>query len=115
MKLKKLKKTDSIYFRGKSHFEVDGTQNYLAFQSMYRYFKRVSDVCTGSYIYFWKSKRFTVENITAPTTSDYWIHQQLSYLGNKVRLEFKGSCVKQDKIAYNHGKNSKHSFCLWDK
>ena len=112
MKLKKLKKTDPIHFRGKSHFEVDGTQNYLAFHSMYRYFKRVGDVCTGSYIYFWKSKRFTVENITAPTTSDYWIHQQLSYLGNKVRLEFKGSCVKQDKIAYNHGKNSKHSFCL---
>ena len=27
--LKKLKTSDSSYFRGKSHFEEDGTQNYL--------------------------------------------------------------------------------------
>ena len=30
---------DSIYFRGKSHFEEDDTQNYLVFEPMYRYFK----------------------------------------------------------------------------
>ena len=41
---KKLQTFDSIYFRDKSHFEKDGTQNYLVFQSMYRYFERVSDV-----------------------------------------------------------------------
>ena len=29
---KKLKTFDSNYFRGKSHFEEDGTQNYLVFQ-----------------------------------------------------------------------------------
>ena len=28
---KKLKTFDSIYFRGKSHFEENGTQNYLVF------------------------------------------------------------------------------------
>ena len=27
---------DSSYFQGKNHFEDDGTQNYLMFQSMYR-------------------------------------------------------------------------------
>ena len=37
--LKKLKTFDSRYFIGKSHFEEDGTQNYLVFQPMYRYFK----------------------------------------------------------------------------
>ena len=36
--LKKLKTFDSIYFRGKSHFEEDGMQNYLIFQPMQRYF-----------------------------------------------------------------------------
>ena len=30
-KLKKLETFDSVYFRGKSHFEDDGTQNYLVF------------------------------------------------------------------------------------
>ena len=32
--LKKLKTFDSSYFIGKSHFEEDGTQNYLVFQPM---------------------------------------------------------------------------------
>ena len=40
--LKKLETFDSIYFCGKSHFEDDGTQNYLVFQTAYRYFKTVS-------------------------------------------------------------------------
>ena len=29
--MKKLKTFDSIYYRGKSHFEEDGTQSYLLF------------------------------------------------------------------------------------
>ena len=46
--LKKLKTFDSSYFIGKSHFEEDGTQNYLVFQPMYRYFKIIADVGIGS-------------------------------------------------------------------
>ena len=49
--LKKLQTFDSIYFRGKSDFEEDGTQNYLVFQSMYRYFKRVVN---SEYVLQWK-------------------------------------------------------------
>ena len=33
-KIAKLKAFDSSYFRGKSHFEDDGTQHYLVFQPM---------------------------------------------------------------------------------
>ena len=33
-KITKLKAFDSSYFRGKSHFEDDGTQHYLVFQPM---------------------------------------------------------------------------------
>ena len=94
---------DSICFRGKFILFYD-TQNYLVFQPMYWYFKRVSGVGSGNYIYFWKSKGLSDENITAPTTSDYKINPQLSYFGTKTRLEFKGSCLKQDKITYDHGK-----------
>ena len=39
--LKKLETFDSIYFRGKSYFEEDGTQNDSVFQAMFRYCKRV--------------------------------------------------------------------------
>ena len=35
---KKLETFDSIYFRGKSHFGEDGTQDYLVFQPIQRYF-----------------------------------------------------------------------------
>ena len=34
--LKKIKTFDSSYFKGKSHFEEDDTQNYLVFQPMER-------------------------------------------------------------------------------
>ena len=40
--LNKLKTFDSGYFIGKSHFGEDGTQNYLVFQPMYRYFKMIT-------------------------------------------------------------------------
>ena len=36
--LDKLKTFDFGYFIGKSHFEEDGTQNYLVFQPMCKYF-----------------------------------------------------------------------------
>ena len=54
--LKKIKTFDSSYFIGKSHFEENGTQNYLVFQPTYKYFKMIAGVGNGSYIYCWKSK-----------------------------------------------------------
>ena len=71
---------------------------------MYRYFKRVSVIGKTNYIYFWKSKRLSDENIIAPTISDYKINPELSYFGTKTRVEFNASCWKQDKITYNHKK-----------
>ena len=37
--LNKLKTFDSSYFVGKSHFDEDGTQDYLVFQPLNKYFK----------------------------------------------------------------------------
>ena len=76
----------------KSHFEKDGTQNYLVFQPLYRYLRRIAGVRSGNYNYFCKSKGLSDENITAPTTSDYSFNPQLSYLGNKARVEFIVMC-----------------------
>ena len=50
--LKKLKAFDLSYFIGKSHFEEDGTQNYLVFQPINRYFKLIANTL---YISSWKS------------------------------------------------------------
>ena len=67
---------------------------------MYRYFKRVVGVGAGNYIYFWKSKGLSDENIT----SDYSLNPQVSYLGTKTRVKFDRSCLKQDKVTFNHKK-----------
>ena len=67
-KLKKLKTFDSGYLRGKSHFEDDGTQYWLVFQSIYTYFKTASD--NPSIILSWKSKGLSDESIKTPTTSN---------------------------------------------
>ena len=99
--MKKLKTFDSIYYRGKSLFEEDGTQNYLAFQPLNKYFKVIANT---KYISSWKSKRLSDENITAPTTRDYKLNLQLSCFSTKTRVDFRGGCLKQDKITFNHGK-----------
>ena len=39
----KLKTFDSSYFIGKSHFDEDGTQNYLVFQPLNKYFKLMTN------------------------------------------------------------------------
>ena len=102
--LKKLKTFDSIYFRGKSHFEEDGTQNYLVFQPIQRYFKRISSVGNGNHIYYWKSKELSDERIQSIKTSDYKITPYLSYYDtNKIRVKFDGGCLKQDPGSLFHG------------
>ena len=60
--LKKLKTFDSNYFIGKSHFEEDGTQDYLVFQPINRFFK-VNMINNDAYLLSWKSKGLSVESI----------------------------------------------------
>ena len=102
--LKKLKTFDSSYFRGKSHFGEDGAQNYLVFQPMYRYFKIIAGVGNGSYIYYWKSKGLPQEIINSIKTPNHSITPNLDYYGTKTRVEFNGSCLKKDKVTFDHGK-----------
>ena len=98
--LKKLKTFDLSYFTGKNHFEEEGTQSYLVFQPLNKYLKIIANTKTSP----WQSKGLSAETIKPPATSDYKLNPQLSYFGTKTRVEFKGSCLKQDKITFNHGK-----------
>ena len=101
--LKKLKTFDSSYFRGKSHFEDDVTQNWLVFQPMQRYFKLASD--NSSIILSWKSKGLSDERIKFPSKI---INPSQNYFGTKASAWFNGDCLKQEKITFNHGKISKY-------
>ena len=99
--LNKLKTFDSSYFIGKSHFEEDGTQNYLVFQPLNKYFKVIANT---DYVSSWKSKGLSAKTIKPPTTSDNSLTPAVSYYGTKTRVKFTGSCLKQPKISYTHGK-----------
>ena len=46
--LKELITFDLVYFIGKSHFEEDGTQNYLIFQPLCKYFKVITNTDYGN-------------------------------------------------------------------
>ena len=98
--LNKLKTFDSSYFIGKSHFGEDGTQNYLAFQPMNKYLK----FNNSDYILSWPSKGLSNESIKPPSAPNNFISPSLNYLGTKIRIQFSGSCLKQEKITYTHGK-----------
>ena len=64
-KILKLQQLDLSSFHDKSHFEDDGTQNYLAFQPTY--FKTVA---RSNKITIWKSKGLSGESFKPPLTSD---------------------------------------------
>ena len=100
MNFKKLETFDSIYFCSKSYFEDDGTQNYLVFQIVSRYFKTIS--ANDSNILSWKSKGLSDESIKPPSTANKMLNPSLNYVGTKVRVKFRGDCLKQEKISFDH-------------
>ena len=98
--LNKLKTFDSNYFIGKTYFE-DGSQNYLIFQPIVRYFK-VNRITNTDYILSWKSKWLSPESIKPPITSDNSLTPELNYYGTKTRVKFNGSYLEQSKMSYTH-------------
>ena len=78
-----------------------GSQAYLIFQPVHRYFKTVINT---NYISLWKSKGLSSESIKPPTTSDNSLTPELSYYDYNIRVKFTGSCLKQPKITYTHKK-----------
>ena len=87
--MKKLKTFDSNYFIGKSHFDEDGTQNYLVFQPLNKYFKLITNTLS---ILSWHSKGLSTETIDPSTTS---LSPLINDVGNKIRLKFNGSCSRR--------------------
>ena len=56
------------------------------------------------YVLSWKSKGLSNESIKPPTTSDNSLTPILNYYGTKTKVSFDMSCLKQDKVTFNHGK-----------
>ena len=85
------------YFIGKNVFEEDGTQSYLVFQPLKKYFQLISNTLS---ILLWQSKGLSTETIYPLTTS---FSPLINYVGNKIRVKFGGSFLRQsNKLTYTH-------------
>ena len=91
------------YFRGKNHFEEDGTQNWFLFQRISRYFT-TAYANNNNYILSWESKGLPDQSFKEPTTDNKMLNPSLDYVGSKMRVKFRWDCLKQENITFNHGK-----------
>ena len=97
--LKKLKTFGLGYFTGKSHFDEDGAQNYLVFQSMLEYF-----TLNIKWITKWKLKGLSNKSLEVVSTSDNTWTPSVNHYGDKTRLRFTGSVLQQKVVTCNHKK-----------
>ena len=98
--INRLKKISKEYIAVKYLSEEDGIQNYSVFQLMSKYLKVANN---KNYVLEWKSKGISGESVKTPTTVNNIFKPLLEY-DNKLKLKFNGSCLKQDKVTYDHGK-----------
>ena len=69
---------------------------------MRRYFTLITNT---HYVSLWKSKGLSDESIKPPTTSDNSLAPAINKYGNKIRVKFARSCLKQsNKLSYTYGK-----------
>ena len=61
-------------------------------------------ITNTDYVSSWKSEGLFAETIKPPTTSNNSLAPIVSFYGTKTRVKFTGSCLKQSKISYKHGK-----------
>ena len=64
----------------------------------------IASVGNSSYIYYWKSNGLSDERLNSTKTPHHDITPNWDYCGTKTRVEFNGSCLKQDKVTFNHVK-----------
>ena len=88
-----------IYFPGKSNFEDDVVQNYLMFQPVQEYFKKIDN---SKCISAQNSKVVSHESIKPHTICNDSSSPALNYISAKIRIKFDGSYLKQDKLTYTH-------------
>ena len=97
-----MQKFDSSYFRGKNYFHGNGTQKYLVFQPMYKYFKTFIEN-NFTFISSWESNGLSNEKIHSTKTPNYDQSSRIVYDNARIQLNFSGDLLKQDKITYSHG------------
>ena len=100
-----LNDNDLNYYRGKQYFdEGSGKQNYLVFLPINKHFKLNLVVNAADYVLSWQSKGLSNESIKPPATTNSSLTPELNYYGNKTKIKFTGSCLKQSRHILTHKK-----------
>ena len=60
-------------------------------------------VANAKYISSWKSNGLSDETIRPLTTSANSLAPLIDYCGNKIRVKFNGTILRQPKVSYTHG------------
>ena len=98
--LKKLQTFHSSLFIGQSYFNNDRAQLYLIFQPICKTISTFSGL--PDTISKWESKGFSNEKFMPPFTSNKSLSSKLVWMNNsRIKIEFKGSFLKQDKAPFN--------------
>ena len=84
---------------GQSYFNNNGAQLYLIFQPIHKTITTFSGL--PGIISEWESKGLSNETFMLPFTSNKSISPKLVWMNNsRIRLEFKGTCLKQEKAPF---------------
>ena len=79
----------------------DGSQAYLIFQPLHKYFKIIANT---KYISEWKSKILSDESIKPSPTSDNSLTPLVDYYDYHTKVNFNESILRQTKVSYTHEK-----------
>ena len=81
------------YFRGKNYFDGDGTQHFLVFQLVYKYFEDVdaSKTIIKFYANSWISKGLSNEKISSVSG---FTRPFIEYTNARIKLRFDGSILR---------------------
>ena len=90
-KMVKLQANDLSLFIGQIYVGYHGKQNYLVFQSLYAYIKRIG---SKDNISTWKFKGFSEEIIKNSTTANNSLSTSLVFINKKIRVKFDSSYLK---------------------
>ena len=83
-----------FYFRGKNYFDGDGTQIYLVFQGVYKYFEDVdaSKTIIKFHANSWISNGLSDEKISSVSG---FIRPFIEYTNARIKLKFDGSILRE--------------------
>ena len=94
-KIVKFQTYDSSFFISHSYFNNDEAQFHLMFQPIYKTIKTFSDLKDA--ISEWESKRLSNEKSMCGYIANVSVCPELIWMNNtRIRLKFKGSCLKQE-------------------